>query len=727
MDLKKRNLLLVGIGLALILCCCCSLAAAGAWARILFSGSHGTAQLEATPTAQEPPDQASAAVTAPADTPGSPSGNAAESIRTPPPLVTVAGASTPRPTAVEPALQATAQMTLPAASTAAGAVVSDTESQIASTILPTRDMRSLTLRLKAGATDIPLVVNATPPAYRVGDTISFWVENGDTEQHRQISATLHYVTPHVYMWVDKGAEVDDHALAESARRFETRTYPTDRRYFGSEWTPGVDDDVHLSILHTTGLGQNIAGYYSASDEVSRLVNPYSNEKEMFYISLDSGGPVPGTSFYDGVLAHEFQHMIHWNTHRNEVSWVNEGMSELAAHLNGFDVGKFDASYAARPDTQLTTWADPSQGGSNAEHYGAAYLFLDYFRDRFGDALLKKWAASTRSSTQGLDEVLAGADRPERFNDVFADWLAADYLNRPNAAPRDHFGYPDITAPAPAVSATLDQFPATERMDVSQYGADYFQVKLPSAGDLAIDFSGQPQVGLTGTRPPEKYAWWSNRGDNDDTTLTRAFDLTGLTTATLKFKAWYNIEDGWDYVYCEASTDGHHWQVLPGRHTSTQDASGNAFGPGWTGNSGGGVTPQWINESVDLSAFAGQKVSLRFEYVTDDAINLSGFLLDDVAIPELGYAEDFAQGPGGWQAQGWILTDGTLPEGWLVEAVTPLAHGGAQVQRMDVGPDGQGTLTIKDQPGAGDTDIIVSAEAPDTTERASYTYTVALAP
>jgi hypothetical protein len=618
-------------------------------------------------------------------------------------------------------------MTLPAASTAAGAVVSDTESQIASTILPTRDMRSLTLRLKAGATDIPLVVNATPPAYRVGDTISFWVENGDTEQHRQISATLHYVTPHVYMWVDKGAEVDDHALAESARRFETRTYPTDRRYFGSEWTPGVDDDVHLSILHTTGLGQNIAGYYSASDEVSRLVNPYSNEKEMFYISLDSGGPVPGTSFYDGVLAHEFQHMIHWNTHRNEVSWVNEGMSELAAHLNGFDVGKFDASYAARPDTQLTTWADPSQGGSNAEHYGAAYLFLDYFRDRFGDALLKKWAASTRSSTQGLDEVLAGADRPERFNDVFADWLAADYLNRPNAAPRDHFGYPDITAPAPAVSATLDQFPATERMDVSQYGADYFQVKLPSAGDLAIDFSGQPQVGLTGTRPPEKYAWWSNRGDNDDTTLTRAFDLTGLTTATLKFKAWYNIEDGWDYVYCEASTDGQHWQVLPGRHTSTQDASGNAFGPGWTGNSGGGVTPQWINESVDLSAFAGQKVSLRFEYVTDDAINLSGFLLDDVAIPELGYAEDFAQGPGGWQAQGWILTDGTLPEGWLVEAVTPLAHGGAQVQRMDVGPDGQGTLTIKDQPGAGDTDIIVSAEAPDTTERASYTYTVALAP
>ena len=36
-----------------------------------------------------------------------------------------------------------------------------------------------------------------------------------------------------------------------------------------------------------------------------------------------------------------------------------------------------------------------------------------------------------------------------------------------------------------------------------------------------------------------------------------------------------------------------------------------------------------NEEVDLSQFAGKKVQIRFEYITDAAINGEGFLLDDV--------------------------------------------------------------------------------------------------
>ncbi len=35
------------------------------------------------------------------------------------------------------------------------------------------------------------------------------------------------------------------------------------------------------------------------------------------------------SFTYSVLAHEFQHMIHWYRDRNEESWMNEGFSELA--------------------------------------------------------------------------------------------------------------------------------------------------------------------------------------------------------------------------------------------------------------------------------------------------------------------------------------------------------------------------------------------------------------
>jgi len=51
--------------------------------------------------------------------------------------------------------------------------------------------------------------------------------------------------------------------------FENKIYPTDREFFGSEWTPGVDDDPHIYILYTSGLGANVGGYFYSPDEYPR--------------------------------------------------------------------------------------------------------------------------------------------------------------------------------------------------------------------------------------------------------------------------------------------------------------------------------------------------------------------------------------------------------------------------------------------------------------------------
>ena len=222
-----------------------------------------------------------------------------------------------------------------------------------------RIARDLALRFDPDGGDIPIVVNATPPSYKVGDKAQFWVSNSDTQEHFQVTAELRYMTDHVAMWVEQGVKFNQRDLEASANRFEQKTYPTNREFFGSEWTPGVDNDVRLNILHARGMGDTVAGYYSSADEYSRKVNEYSNEREMFYVSAESGNAKPNSEFYDGTLAHEFQHMIHWANDRNEDSWVNEGMSELASYLNGFDPGGMEIAYAELPDTQLTTWADPS--------------------------------------------------------------------------------------------------------------------------------------------------------------------------------------------------------------------------------------------------------------------------------------------------------------------------------------------------------------------------------
>ena len=50
-------------------------------------------------------------------------------------------------------------------------------------------------------------------------------------------------------------------------------------------------------------------------------------------------------------------------------------------------------------------------------------------------------------------------------------------------------------------------------------------------------------------------------------------------------------------------------------------------------SGGGKVAQWVSEQIDLSPFAGKQILLRFEYVTDGALNKPGFLLDNIAIPD----------------------------------------------------------------------------------------------
>ncbi len=111
---------------------------------------------------------------------------------------------------------------------------------------PLRDLYSLAQRFKLHtATPIPHVGRTTPINGQVGQEDAFWVSNLDTRRYTRISAKLVYITAHVYMYVEDGQQVDLTALQSSANLFETKIYPTDHNTFGSEWSPGIDDDVHL--------------------------------------------------------------------------------------------------------------------------------------------------------------------------------------------------------------------------------------------------------------------------------------------------------------------------------------------------------------------------------------------------------------------------------------------------------------------------------------------------
>ncbi len=699
MDKRTRNILLIVAGALLLLCCCC-LVSTGIGTYLLSRSTQSAPQPEpiATPTMTKavPTQRATSSAASPAGkTPQSPAS----------PTEQPGTEGIPSSALPIPSLDAEAQ------------ALSDSE-------IPAADARELALQFQSdagdGGAEIPITVNAAAPSYATGDKQQFWISNSDTQEHKQVTAELKVLTDHVAMWVETGVRFNQRDLEASAKRFEEKTYPTNREFFGSEWSPGIDNDVRLHILHARGLGETVAGYYSSADEYSRLVNEYSNEREMFYISADSGNAKPNSDFYDGTLAHEFQHMIHWANDRNETSWVNEGMSELASYLNDFDPGGADYAYMMQPDTQLTTWADPSED-SVTEHYGASYLFTAYFLDRFGEKLTQAVVASPKNGVAGYNVALAAAGRTERFDDIFADWVVANYVDEPKAAPNGRFGYSNIDLYDMAVSETHRSYPASATAQVSQYGADY--IRLKGRGAITIDFAGQAETPLTNAAPQGAYSWWSNRGDQSNSTLTRAFDLRNLTSATLAFSTWYDIEQGWDYAYVTASTDGgNRWQILRGRYTTDVDPVGNAFGPGWTGISGEGETPEWVDEQVDLTPFAGKEVLIRFQMVNDDAVNHAGLLIDNLAIPELNYTDAGEAGPGDWEASGWILTDNTVTQRWLAQLIS-IAGDNVTVQQMPVGADGRGKLTLADLGDLDEAILVISALAPVTTEAASYSYEI----
>ena len=203
------------------------------------------------------------------------------------------------------------------------------QEQLRTVTMPARNVPDLSVRLRPDVNEVPLVVNAIQPDYAVGDVIEFWVHNPGSAENTRINAKLVYKTNVAYAWVEEGEAFDQAKLVESIDRFSTIIYPRVTALFGSESNPGVDNDPRLHILHTTKTGNGLAGYYSSVDEYSKLANAYSNQKEMFYINLGYLNSGQNYQAYEEVLAHEFQHMIHWNRDRNEGVWMNEGLSEYA--------------------------------------------------------------------------------------------------------------------------------------------------------------------------------------------------------------------------------------------------------------------------------------------------------------------------------------------------------------------------------------------------------------
>ena len=581
-------------------------------------------------------------------------------------------------------------------------------------IVPSNDPIDLANRL-GGKLDVPTQFIDTDAPYATGAKKRFWVTNVDTNENFRIDATLRYVGENIYFWIQDDVQYKEIDLKNVAGLFDTQYIPTNREFFGSEWNPGVDGDPRIYVLYAGGLGYNLAGYFSSADELHPDAHPYSNAHEMFLINADNVGL--DEDYLHGTMAHEFQHMIHWYQDKNEETWMNEGFSMLAEHVNNLDAGGFDYEFAQEPDLQLTDWGEDV--GLNGPHYGSAYLFLVYFLDRFGEDATKALVAEKENGLASVTKVMQdlkllnpSTDKPYTGVEVFRDWTVANILQNPNVE-RGRFDYTSYNPPSFTSQNDIATCPQQFNASVSQFGTQYIDLtcnnvqSLSFAGPSLVKLLPMPEI------PSGEYFLWSNAADESNSRLTQTFDLRQASgNISLDFKVWYELEKDYDFAFVSASTDGKTWEILNSRTCTTDNVSGNSYGCGWNGNS-----DVWISESVDLSKFAGEQVTVRFDYVTDAAVNLNGLAIDDIRLDAIDYSTDFESNEGGWQAEGFARVTNYLPQEFVLSVIYEGTR--ARVEQFSISPEDK--LTVPLNFGAQTEKIIISISGttPVTREKAEF--------
>lgn len=603
----------------------------------------------------------------------------------------------------------------PFADTAVSPTQQATLNELNQSMPPERDDIALALAYR-GAGETP--PSATPVAepLTVGTHQTFNINNLVDNTIVEIDAVLAGVSEHGYFWFDTGAESvdpDRDLLAEVGAEFDA-IYETDTFYFGSESSPGIDGDPRVYIVHASPLALcgsvncGFAGYFTADNVLPRTANPDSNEHEMFIMNSQQFG----TSFYLNVLGHEFRHMIEDNHDRGDADWHAEGSATLAEELLGYPGSgqQRGNAFLEDPDQQLNSWVDSAEF-STMPYYGMGYVLNRYIFDRLGPDLYRQFATSTGYGLRAVDEVAAANGLDLTGQQLWLDWLAAMAIhNDPNAPEMYQFkGVPLDTATMTSVNRSQD-FDTT----VAQYAVDYYQ--LP-AGQTTITFQGQQLVPLLNTVPYSgETMWYAQRANYSDARLTRTVDLTGVDSATLQYAVYADIEEGYDFAYVAVSGDnGRTWQGLTADNMQGLAEEDNPAGSAYTERFYTGRSQTWVEESIDLTPYAGQVIQLRFEYITDLILTFGGLALDNIAIPEIGFYDDAETLADGWTAEGFTRATGYVPQSWHLQLVT-YENNVPVVELLPLNEDQTLSLTIDE---AERPILIVAASAPFTLEPAHY--------
>jgi hypothetical protein len=397
--------------------------------------------------------------------------------------------------------------------------------------------------------------------------------------------------------------------------------------------------------------------------------------------------------YEGIFAHEYQHLLESYRDPREETWVNEGLSDYAISLTGYAATHgtvFDRRFESHlvcyngfgivrtrynpnpqpcggPENSLTIWGDEGTGSQILADYGIAWSFMLYLRDHFGSAIIGFIHRDGRH--QGVAGVQAGLDRyanGARFADVLHNFELCTLLDRLVKQ-----GTVTGVAKADVTSASLNA--AVNLLDPAAYampgaapnGADYLPLRADAPGFLsgdrlaAVHFVGAraldpaplrwtvvprtplfPPVfppGVPGQPAPAPVNAPDVALPTDHAAL---FSGDGSNSdAAMVFRATVPTDDPvLTYTSTWSMENGFDWGYTivstDGGKTYLTLSNANTrttTAPAPVGVGLTGSAPVATTQSFDLKAYAGKQVILGFRYWSDTLGNAQGWYIDEVHL------------------------------------------------------------------------------------------------
>jgi hypothetical protein len=341
----------------------------------------------------------------------------------------------------------------------------------------------------------------------LGEHHTFFTNAGfDVTGRASAPVTLEYVSAHAYFYIEdaylntlnSNARANfDQQLTATAQAFDDNIYPKETAFWGSEENPGIDNDPRITVM-LESLIPGAGGYFDSANEypLSKVSN--SNQREMLVISIPSVSIGASKVF----LAHEFQHLISFNLKEVlhnvvEDTWLNEVRSQyavtVAGHNDDFlnsDLRQRVQTFLSSPTDSLTEWPD------NIIDYASATLLGHYLVGRFGPGILADTGHSSATGIDSINQYLTSHGNSEKFADVFADWVWANYFN--NYSFDNRYGYANSNLQSIRVAPTNNEqlsslAPNTFSYSLKPWQPAWDQFRLdstaPAGSNLKISWQG----------------------------------------------------------------------------------------------------------------------------------------------------------------------------------------------------------------------------------------------